>query len=39
MANDLLTSYVYQLQERLGVTVNQVALQTAISSFQTGPGL
>ena len=39
MANDLLTSYVYQLQERLGVSVNQVALQTAIGSFQTGPGL
>jgi peptidyl-prolyl cis-trans isomerase D len=39
MANDLLTSYVYQLQERLGVSVNQVALQSAIGSFQTGPGL
>jgi len=39
LANDLLTSYVYQLQERLGVTVNQVALQTAIGSFQSRPGL
>ena len=39
MANDLLTSYVYQLQERLGVTINQVALQTVIGSSQTGPGL
>ena len=39
IANDLLTQYVFQLQERLGVSVNQVALQTAIGSFQTGPGL
>lgn len=39
MATDLLNSYVYQLQDRLGVTVNQVALQAAIGSSQTRPGL
>lgn len=33
-ANDLLTTYVYQLQQQLGVTVNQAALQSAISSFR-----
>jgi len=33
-ANDLLSTYVYQLQQQLGVTVNQTALQTAIGSFR-----
>ena len=33
-ANDLLTTYVYQLQQELGVTVNQAALQSAINSFR-----
>ncbi len=33
-ANDMLTTYVYQLQQKLGVTVNQAALQSAISSFR-----
>jgi peptidyl-prolyl cis-trans isomerase D len=39
MANDLLSQYVFQLQDQLGVSVNQAALQTAIGSFQSGPGL
>lgn len=32
--NDVLTQYVYQLQQQLGVTVNQAALQSAISAFR-----
>jgi len=36
MANDLLTTYVYQLQQRLGVSVNEAALQTAIGVTQSG---
>ncbi len=35
-ANDLLQQYVSQLQERLGVRVNQTALQQAIGSVQPG---
>ena len=38
LANDLLSLYVFQLQERLGVSVNQVALQTAIGSFADRAG-
>lgn len=33
-SNDILTQYVYQLQQQLGVTVNQAALQAAISAFR-----
>ncbi len=39
MANALLSQYVFQLQDQLGVTINQAALQTAISAFQSRPGL
>ncbi|HET7715184.1 MAG TPA: SurA N-terminal domain-containing protein [Bauldia sp.] len=39
LANDLLSQYVYQLQQRLGVAVNQAALQTAIGVSQAGQGL
>ncbi len=34
VANDVLTQYVYQLQQNLGVTVNDTALQAAISAFR-----
>ena len=36
MANDLLTTYVYQLQQRLGVSINQAAFNTAIGATQSG---
>ena len=39
LANDLLSQYVFQVQKGLGVSVNQVALQAAIGTTQTGPGL
>jgi peptidyl-prolyl cis-trans isomerase D len=36
IANDLLQQYIMQLQDRLGVTVNQAALQQAIGATQPG---
>jgi peptidyl-prolyl cis-trans isomerase D len=34
IANDVLSQYVYQLQQQLGVTINQAALQSAINAFR-----
>jgi peptidyl-prolyl cis-trans isomerase D len=39
VANDILTQYVVQLQQQLGVSVNQTALNTAIGAFRPGAGL
>ena len=39
LANDLLSPYVCQVQEQIGVSVNQTALQAAIGTTQNGPAL